>query len=368
MPWVAAAATGVGSMPGTSAIESARIVAGELPDLLHVVELPARGPGADMVGRTAGMLALVDSSWGMETTPGGWRVAGSRGTLMRRARALLGEDLDALEEVAQGYRGPVKSQITGPWTMAASVELASGERVLRDPGAVLDLAEALAEAAVQHVADLRRRMPRASALVVQVDEPWLPSVLTGSIDTASGLSRYAPVDPQVAGRLLGLTMRAIDEAGGVPGVHCCAKDAPIPLLREAGAAFVSVDITRSATGASGVEAAGALHAPGLGGPMDADLGVLLESGGGLVAGALPSQGTGGITDTRASAPIRALLHRLGLEDDRILSSIAVSPTCGLAGASAAWARTALSACGAVGRVLRQDDAMERRADEVDHES
>lgn len=353
MPWVAAAATGVGSMPGSSAMESARIVAGELPDLLHVVELPARGPGADMVGRTAGMLSLVDSSWGLETTPAGWRVAGSRGSLMRRATSFLGEDLDALEEVGQGYRGPVKSQITGPWTMAASVELTSGERVLRDPGAALDLAEALAEATIQHMADLRRRMPLASALVIQVDEPWLPSVLAGSIDTASGLSRYSPVDPQVAGRLLGMTMRAITGAGGVPGVHCCAADAPISLLREAGAAFVSVDIT----GALGQDA-----------PMDTDLGVLLESGGGLVAGTLPSQGTGGITDTHASAPLRALLHRLGLEGDRVLSSIAVSPTCGLAGAAPAWARTALAACGAVGRVLRQDDAVETRARGADHES
>lgn len=337
-------------MPGSSAMESARIVAGEVPDLLHVVELPARGPGADMVGRTAGMLSLVDSSWGLETTPAGWRVSGSRGSLMRRARSYLGEDLDALEEVAQGYRGPIKCQITGPWSMAASVELPSGERVLRDSGAVLDLAQALAEATIEHMAELRRRLPLASVLVVQVDEPWLPSVLAGVIDTASGLSRYAPVDPQIAGRLLGLTLQAIVEAEGLPGVHCCAAEPPITLLREAGAAFVGVDIS------------------GHGDMMDADLGALLESGGGLIAGTVPSQGTGALTDARASAPLRALLHRLGLEDDRVLAAIAVSPTCGLAGASPAWARTALAACGAVGRVLRQDEDMERESAEVDRGS
>ena len=52
-------ATGIGSLPGTRPAEAARMVAGELPDLAHVAELPARGPGADMIGRTTAMLAAV---------------------------------------------------------------------------------------------------------------------------------------------------------------------------------------------------------------------------------------------------------------------------------------------------------------------
>ena len=93
----------------------------------------------------------------------------------------------------------------------------------------------------------------------------------------------------------------------------------------------------------------------LGGADDAAVGALLESGGGLLAGTVPSTGEGRLGDTAASAPLRDLLHRLGLEDDRWLAQIAVTPTCGLAGASPMWVRTALSACGAVGRVLRHDD-------------
>lgn len=342
-------------MPGVDVREAARIIAGELPDLLHVPELPVRGPGADMIGRTGSLLCAVDPGFGLETTPGGWRIAGHRGRLMRRGESFIGEDLDALQEQAVAYRGPLKAQVVGPWTMAAAIELRSGERMLRDPGSVDDLADALAEAVAQHVADVRRRIPTASAFLLQLDEPALPSVIDGRIGTASGLSRYAAVDPQRAGRLLGVVMAAATRAGAVPGVHCCAVQPPVTLLRDAGAAFVSVDITSADTA------------------LDEQLGRLLESGGGLIAGAVPSTGvvplTGAVpssgsvggapmSESAVSAPLRGLLHRLGLTDDRHLAGIAVSPTCGLAGASPAWARQALGACSAVGRVLRQDESRE----------
>jgi hypothetical protein len=55
-PWPAGAATGIGSLPGTDVVEAQRIVFGELPELPHLPELPARGPGADLIGRSAGFL------------------------------------------------------------------------------------------------------------------------------------------------------------------------------------------------------------------------------------------------------------------------------------------------------------------------
>ena len=337
MPWAAAEATGVGSMPGASAAEAARIVAGELPGFLHVVELPARGPGADMIGRTAGMLASVAGSMGVETTPDGWRFAGGVGRDMRRASSFLGEDLDALEESAQRYSGPLKCQVVGPWTMSATVELPTGERALRDPAAAWDIAQALAEAVVAHVADLRRRVPGASAIVVQVDEPALPAVLAGRIGTASGLSSYRAVDPQQAGRVLSHVLEVAQASGALAGVHCCAADVPFSLLGTAGAQFVSVDVSL-------LDAAG-----------DEGLGALWEAGLGILAGAVPATGDGRLTDTAASAPLRSVLGRLGLDSEQRIAQLAVTPTCGLAGASPMWTRTALGACRAVGRVLRHDE-------------
>jgi hypothetical protein len=324
-------------LPGTSAVEAARIVAGELPDFVHVVELPGRGPGADLAGRTGAMLARVADDLGLETTPTGWRIAGSYGRQMRRAASWLDEDLDALEETTQAYRGPVKGQICGPWTFAGAVELGGGERLLRDPGAVRDVAGALAEAASAIVGELRRRVPGASAIVVQVDEPGLRAVLDGSIGTASGLSAYAAVDPQIAGQVLTRVFESITRAGGVPAAHCCATRPPIDLLRTAGATAIGVDLLEAV-------------AP----ETEAELGAAIEAGTGLLAGVVPSLGAGTLSDTRASAPVRGLLHRLGMDDDRWLAQVAVTPTCGLAGASPDWVRTALSSCRAVGRVLRDE--------------
>lgn len=337
LPWGPAVATGVGSLPGTSSLEAARIVAGELPRFVHVVELPHRGPGADMIGRTGGMLASVSSGLGLETTPDGWRISGGRGRQMRRASSFLGEDLDALEQTAVGYEGPLKCQVAGPWTMAAAVELASGERALRDSGAVWDLAQALGEAIGAHVEDLRRRVPGATAVVVQLDEPALPAVLAGRIGTASGLSSYRAVDPLDAQRVLGHVLEGARRQLATAGVHCCAAGVPFALLRSSGADFVSVDVTL-------------LDAEG-----DEGIGGMLEAGLGLLAGVVPATGDGVIGDTRASAPLRDLLSRLGLEDDRWLAPIAVTPTCGLAGASPRWVRAALTACRAVGHVLRHDE-------------
>jgi hypothetical protein len=45
-----ASATGIGSWPGSSAREAAEVVVGELHTLPHLVELPARGVGADTIG------------------------------------------------------------------------------------------------------------------------------------------------------------------------------------------------------------------------------------------------------------------------------------------------------------------------------
>jgi hypothetical protein len=57
--WPDGAATGVGSMPGTDPREAAATIVGELPLLPHLPELPARGVGADMIGRTAGLLVDI---------------------------------------------------------------------------------------------------------------------------------------------------------------------------------------------------------------------------------------------------------------------------------------------------------------------
>ena len=194
------AATGAGELAGVSALESARVVAGELgadPHLPYLPWLPDRGPGGDAVGRTAALLSAVTGQFALTTTPAGWRLASGDPIEMRRARSWLGEDLDAAEEQLLDSHRSVVLTMVGPWTMAAQCELTTGHRLVRDHAAVLDLAQALGAAAQVHLADVQRRLPGVTPLL-RIDEPLLTAVMTGAIATPSGLDRYRSVAESVA--------------------------------------------------------------------------------------------------------------------------------------------------------------------------
>jgi hypothetical protein len=211
-------------MPGGNPLETAQLIFDELPDLPFLAELPGRGPGADMIGRAAAL--LVDIA--VEVTPGGWRIADHPGRDMRRARSMLSSDLDAMEEVLNGYQGPLKIQLAGPWTLAATIEQPHSQKVaLADPGLVADLASSLAEGVKAHVAEVAKRVPGAT-LLVQLDEPSLPAVADGNIPTPSGLSRVREVDEEV----LRAKLREVLEATrAYTIVHCCARGYPFERSR-----------------------------------------------------------------------------------------------------------------------------------------
>ncbi|MEV5976974.1 methionine synthase [Streptomyces sp. NPDC052114] len=323
-------ATGVGSMPGGDAREAAKTVTGsfEGPEqgIPYLPELPARGPGADMIGRTAGL--LVDLYARVE--PSGWRVGDRPGRDTRRARAWLGEDLDALEEFTQGYEGPLKVQAVGPWTLAAALELRNGEAALSDPGACRDLAGSLAEGLRAHLADVRRRVPGAR-VVLQLDEPSLIAVLRGQIKTASEYRTHRAVDRQLVESTLRDVLAVQDDGPTV--VHSCAPDVPFALLRRAGADAVSFDFALL------TERDGEV------------IGEAVEGGTKLFAGVVPGVG-GRLSDPAGSVMgVRSLWRRLGLNPGSLAESVVVTPSCGLAGASPAYAREVLAHCVRAARSL-----------------
>jgi Cobalamin-independent synthase, Catalytic domain len=318
-PWPEGSATGVGSLPGTDIAEAVRTVLGELPDLPYLPELPARGPGAEMIGRTAGL--LVDLP--VELYAARWRVTARPGRDARRTADLLERDLDTLTDLADGYTGALKVQVAGPWTLAASLELPVGGVLLRDPGAVRELTASLAEGLSRHLDDLRRRVPGASPLL-QLDEPMLPAVLAGHVATESGFGTLRPVEAATASETLGSLIAAV----GVPVVvHCCAPDAPVALMRSAGAAAVGLDLALA---------------------TDLDpIGEAVDAGLGLFAGALPTSGPGGAVPrpdaAAAAARVRELWGKLGFPLADLPKRVVVTPACGLAGASPAAARAVTTA-------------------------
>ena len=49
--------TGIGSWPGTDMMDAIKIAFAECPDLPYLPELPARGPYAQLIGRSTAFLA-----------------------------------------------------------------------------------------------------------------------------------------------------------------------------------------------------------------------------------------------------------------------------------------------------------------------
>ncbi|MFF2196301.1 methionine synthase [Streptomyces sp. NPDC058157] len=320
-----AGATGVGSLPGGDAREAAKTATGSFEDFPYLPELPARGPGADMIGRSLGL--LVDLYAHVE--PSGWRISDRPGRDTRRARSWLGEDLDALEEFTQGHTGRLKVQAVGPWTLAAALELHGGEAVLQDAGACRDLAASLAEGLRGHLADVKKRVPGAE-IVLQYDEPSLTAVLSGRVRSASGYRTYRAVDRQVVESALRDLFSVHD---GEVVVHSCAPDVPFALLRRAGAAAVSFDFSLLTE------------------REDDAIGEAVEGGMKLFAGVVP--GTDGpLSDPGGSVMgVRKLWRRLGLAPGTLAESVVVTPSCGLAGASPAYARAVQAHCVRAARSL-----------------
>ena len=355
-PWAQGSATGIGSMPGTDPAEATRVVVGELPDFPFLPELPDRGPGADVVGRTAGLLIDIP----VEVTPRGWRLAERPGRDLARARSMLASDLDVLAEVLDGYQGLVKIQLCGPWTLAAALELPRTMNVaVADPGAVADLTASLAEGAAAYVAEVLKRVPGAK-LVVQLDEPSLPAVAEGEVPTQSGLSRLAAVETDTLRDGLAEVLASIR---GYTVVHCCATTVPFGIIRAAGTNAVSFDLSQLRRGEEDAVAEAA------------------EAGMGLLTGAVatipdglaePGRGERSARGDRSSRGERSgrgdrargqgdearerdearetaervirFWRRLGLPLATLAEQAVITPACGLPGTSMAQARDVLTRC------------------------
>lgn len=345
-PWSAGSATGVGSMPGADPVEACAVVLGEVPDFPFLPELPGRGVGADMIGRTAAL--LVDLP--VETTPRGWKFSSHPGKDQRRADGFLNFDLDAIQEAADGYTGALKISVCGPLTLAARIELSRSQNpALSDEGALDDLTASLAEGVAAFARQVSERVPGAT-VVLQVDEPSLPLVLDGRIRTASGLNFVRALDQTVASDMLG---RVLAATGAYTVVHCCAAGLPFLFMRDAGAQAVSFDL-------------------GLVGRRDIDeVAEVAERGLGLLVGAVPT-----VTDSKAgflrqpsdratkwpghSGPrpsrdtaeaVVTLWRRMTLDPAKLAEQVVVTPACGLAQLSPDDARTRLEQCREAARIV-----------------
>ena len=182
-------------MPGTSIAEAADIIMGET-ELPAIPQLPQRGLGSDAVGRTASMLEALSIDRG----PRSWRMTARPQLLTRRAWDRLERDLDEVQEVWGESVPRVKVQALGPWSLAASIELSDGHRVLTDRGAFAELADALRHGLRAHADDVARRFH--GEVVVQLDEPLLADIVAGRIPGTTDFDTIPAVPDEVALDLL----------------------------------------------------------------------------------------------------------------------------------------------------------------------
>lgn len=293
--------TAAGSLPGIDFRGALSAMSEALPELMPWPELPARGMGSDMVGRALGLIQGL----GFDMQPAGWRIVPGTSREHGAAGTQWRSDLDDAEELLQGFEGVLKVGLAGPWTLAASVERTTGDRLLADHGARRELAQALAEAVRALRSDLAGRLPGAKVLV-QIDEPSLMAVARGQVPTASGFSRHRAIDaPELAGALVPLADEAV--------LHCCAPGDWLPLARSAGFRVVSVD-TRLFTTAQFLDR----------------LGEWLAEGRAVVAGVVDTSGSVVQGPDALVREALRVLRPLELDATLLLERVDLGTACGLA--------------------------------------
>lgn len=334
-PWPRGTTTGLGSLPGVDFTESLKMVLDEVPSLPYVPELPARGLGADIIGRAGALLVDLPLEW----QPHGWTIAAASGRDARTARDHLSRDLDILTEQGENRGGAIglpllKVQVCGPVTLAANVELPNLHKALTDLGAFRDLTASLAEGVALQLLDLEKRLP-GTEFVLQIDEPSLPAALAGRIPTPSGYGTVRSLDP---GRAEFALAALVDAARGVGQrsvvVHCCARDVPFELIRRSGVSGIAVDYEL------------------LGKPELDAIGELVDGGVSVWLGIAPAVDAT-ISLDLLRGKVNSLWERLGFAPEQQADALVVTPACGLAGASPAYARRVMTVLRDVAESMRE---------------
>ncbi|MGP6173397.1 hypothetical protein [Corynebacterium sp. A21] len=182
-------AYGLGELPGISVAEAADMILGETGDLVHLPQLTARGLGSEGIGRTASLLEGLNVDLG----PRSWIMSARPQLETRRNRDLIERDLEVCAETWNMKANIIKVQVTGPWTLAAQIELANGHKVITDRGALRDLTESLISGVRTHLGHVAHSLDLLASpgalysestdplVVLQIDEPLLPKITAGKI-------------------------------------------------------------------------------------------------------------------------------------------------------------------------------------------
>ena len=196
----------------------------------HLPELPGRGAGADMVGRTAAL--LVDLA--VDITPAGWRLVPRGGHRPAAGRGVPRPRPGRAARRGRGLRRTAEAAGRGAvdaGRLAGAHPRRAGRRRRRGaprPGAVADRGAGRARGR-------GRRAGAGRALVVQLDEPSVPAVLQGGLPTATGFGRLSAVPAEDVERELRRRRRGPAGAGGRALLRPADAADAVPVRRRRGA-------------------------------------------------------------------------------------------------------------------------------------
>ena len=205
----------LGPWPGSD-LHEAQVTAigalGDLPEglmgLPPMVRLEEGGPWAEPVARGAALLTEMAA----EVGPHGWKLADRPGRDLERVHAAAREAMDVLAVAAYRYEGPLVVSVPGPWTLAATLYLARGDRVLSDTGAVRELIASLGDGLGSLLGSIASAVPGARP-VVMLREPMIDAVLDGAVLDFSGHGRLWSVPHEIVTAGVSAVVTAAREAG-----------------------------------------------------------------------------------------------------------------------------------------------------------
>lgn len=122
----------------------------------------------------------------------------------------------------------LKGHVTGPLTFSLGLKDNYGRPVYFDEE-LREISSMLLKAKVRWQIDLLRQ--HSDNVIIFIDEPILSAI---------GSSSYLGVDSEEVLRLLKDMVSAVEEAGGISGIHCCGR-ADWPMVIKSGARILSFD-------------------------------------------------------------------------------------------------------------------------------
>jgi methionine synthase II (cobalamin-independent) len=144
-------------------------------------------------------------------------------------------------------------------------------------------------------------------------------VLEGGLPTVSGFGKLPAVEAPVVEQELAAVVSVV---GAPVVVHCCASRMPLDLFRTAGADAVSFDL-------------------GLVQDLDA-VGTAVEAGTHLLVGVVPGTDTDLPAAKATASRVQAWWRELGFAAEQLPAAVTLTPSCGLAGATPRYARSAMT--------------------------